>query len=246
MFVDKSQVSLTLVYLDREKRQQHELWLSSSHKRGTRISVEGKNLSEAQLRGFELSGTRFVNCNFRKSHFYHSRFIGAEISNSIFDETISYGGTYDKASIKKKNCQFVDTQCNLSNFIDAKIEDCNWRDSDCSVTEWTESKVTDCCFSNVEFERSRFYQTHFENCDFSNTRLRAVEAYGTTLKNCDFRHSDLNSFILRDTKFINCGFYGCRNKPDIQGKVSLKNPDLSENYDGSHIIVKSSTINEWF
>jgi uncharacterized protein YjbI with pentapeptide repeats len=244
MFVDKSQVSMAIVHFAQEKRQQHELWLSSAHKRGQQISLESKNLSEAQLSGFELSSSRFVDCNFGKSHFYHSRFISAEISDCIFDETISYGGTYDKASIK--DCQFVKTQFEASKFISADIEGCNWKDSECNPTLWNEARVTDCCFSNVEFERSRFHQTHFENCDFSSTRLKAVEAYGTTFKNCDFRHADLNGFILQDTTFINCGFYGCLNKPDMQGQVFITNPDLSENYDGSHIIVESSVIHEWF
>jgi fluoroquinolone resistance protein len=244
MFVDKSQVSFALSLFDREAKDLHRLWLSSSHKRGRQISLEGRNVSEAHLRGLELSGSRFIHCNFRKSFFDRVDFIGAEIDDCIFDETASYGGTYNKALIR--NCQFVKTQCKLSNFIDAQIERCNWKDSDCTVTEWTKSQVTNCCFASVEFERSRFHQTHFENCDFSSTRLRAVEAYGTTFRNCDFRHANLNSFILQDTTFINCGFYGYQNKPDIQGKVWLKNSDLSENYDGSQIIVESSLIDEWF
>jgi uncharacterized protein YjbI with pentapeptide repeats len=244
MFVDKSQVSFALSLFDREAKDLHRLWLSSSHKRGQQMSLEGRNVSEAHLRGSELSGSRFIHCNFRKSFFDRVDFIGAEIDDCIFDETASYGGTYNKALIR--NCQFVKTQCKLSKFISANVEGCSWKDSECNPTVWNEARVANCCFSNVEFERSRFHQTYFENCDFSNTRLRAVEAYGTTFKNCDFRHSDLNGFILRDTKFINCGFYGYLNKPDIQGKVSLKNPDLSENYDGSHIIVESSVIHEWF
>jgi uncharacterized protein YjbI with pentapeptide repeats len=242
MFVDKSQVSLSLVYLDSEAERNHTLWIDSAHKRGKRISLENKNLSEAKLRGSNLNFSHFVCCNLKKSFFDYVDFINAEFFDCVFDETISYGGAYNKAFIR--DCQFIKTQCKLSNFIDAQIEDCNWKDSDCTVTEWTRSKVTDCCFSNVEFERSRFHQTYFENCDFSRTRLKAVEAYGTTFKNCDFRHADLNGFILQDTTFINCGFYGCRNKPDMQGQVFIINPDLSENYDGSHIIVKSSTINE--
>jgi uncharacterized protein YjbI with pentapeptide repeats len=244
MFVDKSQVSLSLVYLDQVKTHQHRLWVESLHKRGQRISVEGKNLSKTQLGGSELSGARFLHCNFRKSYFDSVHFTNAEIHDCVFDETVSYGSTYDKASIS--NCQFVKTQFEASKFISADIERCNWKDSECNPTLWNQARVTDCCFSNVEFERSRFHQTHFENCDFTSTRLRAVEAYGTTFKNCDFRHADLNGFILQDTTFINCGFYGYQNKPDIQGKVWLKNSDLSENYDGSHIIIESSIIHEWF
>jgi uncharacterized protein YjbI with pentapeptide repeats len=243
MFVDKSQVSLSLVYLDSEAEKNHTLWIESSHKRGKRISLENKNLSKTSLRGSDLSFAQFIRCNLKESFFTRVDFIGAQIDSCIFDKTISYGGTYNEASIR--NCQFVNTQFELSNFIDSQIEDCNWKDSDCTVTEWTESKVTNCCFSNVEFERSRFHQTHFENCDFSNTRLRAVEAYGTTFKNCDFRHADLNGFILQDTTFINCGFYGCRNKPDMQGQVFITNPDLSENHDGSHIINELEIKNSW-
>jgi uncharacterized protein YjbI with pentapeptide repeats len=244
MFVDKSQVSLTLVYLDQVKTHQHRLWVESSHKRGQRISVEGKNLSNTQLGGSQLSSSRFVRCNFRKSYFDYVDFVNAEIKDCIFDETVSYGGTYDKASIR--NCQFIKTQCELSHFIDAQVDECDWRDSDCTMTTWNRAKVTDCCFANVEFERSRFHKTHFENCDFTNTRLRAVEAHDTTFKNCDFRHVDLDGFILRKTTFINCGFYGYRNKPDIRDKFFFTNADLSENYDGSQIADERSLIDAWF
>jgi fluoroquinolone resistance protein len=244
MFVDKSQVSLSLVYLDSEAEKNHALWINSSHRKGKRIALESKNLSEAKLRGSDLRSAQFIHCNFSKSFFDYVDFIATEIYNCVFDGSVIFGGDYSKASVRE--CQFVKVQCELSKFISADIEGCSWKDSECNPTVWNEARVTDCCFSNVEFERSRFHQTHFENCDFTSTRLRAVEAYGTTFKNCDFRHADLNGFILRDTKFINCGFYGYLNKPDIQGKVSLKNSDLSENYDGSQIIVESSLLDEWF
>jgi uncharacterized protein YjbI with pentapeptide repeats len=244
MFVDKSQVSLSLVYLDSEAEKNHTLWINSAHRRGKRIALESKNLSETNLRGSDLTGACFIHCNFNKSFFDRVDFISAQIDDCIFNESGIYGGDYREASVK--NCQFIKVQAKLSDFISATIDECNWKDSDCTATEWTEARITNCCFFNVEFERSRFHQTHFENCDFSSTRLKAVEAYGTTFKNCDFRHADLNGFILQDTTFINCGFYGCLNKPDMQGQVFITNPDLSEDYDGSHIIVESSTINEWF
>jgi hypothetical protein len=54
MFVDKSQVSMAIVHFTQERRQQHRLWLESSHKRGQQISLENQNLCEARLSGSEL------------------------------------------------------------------------------------------------------------------------------------------------------------------------------------------------
>jgi uncharacterized protein YjbI with pentapeptide repeats len=240
----ETEASYALVYFDREAEDKHKLWVNSLRLLGRRISLKNQNLSEAKLRGSELSGARFIHCNFSKSFFDRVDLVSAEIDDCVFNESGSYGSRYDNALIK--NCQFIKTQYKLSKFISASIKDCSWRDSNCTVTTWNNAKVSNCYFPGVEFERSRFHKAHFENCDFSNTRLRAVEAYGTTFKNCDFRHADLNGFILQDTTFINCGFYGCQNKPDMQGKVLITNPDPSENYDGSQIVNESSVIHEWF
>jgi uncharacterized protein YjbI with pentapeptide repeats len=95
MFVDKSQVSFAISLFDREAEDLHRLWIESSHKRGQRLSLEGRNVSGARLSGHKFSGARFIRCNFGKSDFDYVHFIGAEIADCVFDETISYSCTYD-------------------------------------------------------------------------------------------------------------------------------------------------------
>ena len=238
-----SKISLWRSYLFGDKTRPHRQWLKAGATGSGRIDLEEKNLTEAIVRGVDLTKARFVKCDLSYSTISSSDFIEAEITECVWQNSLLHSVDFDRASIEE--CSFKDTYFGITHFISTKVKGGDWKRSDLDKSTWTGAVVKNVCFQRVNLWRSKLHGAHFINCDFRDGNLMSVKADNAVFENCDFRGVYLRSFRFNNTKFINCGFHGCVGNPKFEGDCILIEPDLSESFDGTAIVEPEQLIKQW-
>jgi uncharacterized protein YjbI with pentapeptide repeats len=240
------------ILLTSETDLDHQDWLNAGRKGEGQVALKNRNLNGTLIRGSELSFSQFINCHMRGAELRSVNFENAELSNCHFDnsvsnghefETLMYACTFDRAKVD--NCQFTKTRFNLSHFIGTHIQDGDWAKTDLDTTTWNDAEVERVSFQGSHWGGSRLYNTRFIQCDFRGGKLFSSRAFGTFFDKCDFRKTELTGLSLKNATFYRCGFYGCINKPNIEGAYTIVEPDLSENFDGSNIADPQEFYRHW-
>ena len=227
-------------YLFGDKTRPHRQWLKAGATGSGRIDLEEKNLTEAVVRGVDLTKARFVKCDLSYSTMSSSDFIEAEITECVWQNSLLHSVDFDRASIEE--CSFSDTYFGITHFIEAKVRGGDWSRSDLDSSTWSNAIVENVCFERVNFRLAKLVNTKFISCDLRGANMPGAVPENAIFDNCDFRGANLGSFKLKNTTFINCGFYGCVGTPKFEGSCQFIDPDISKAFDGKNIATQQQML----
>lgn len=191
-------------------------------------------------------------------NFEFAQFVGCELSDVVFE----LGGL---SNIEFFNCSGVETRlirvelhetvlrrCRLTNadfrrssFWKALIEDCDLSKCVAAETAFIRARAKRVSFQAGGFLDAQLEGATFNNCDFRGADLREGDAFDTRFEDCDLRDTKLDARKLRGSTFIRCKFYGLTGKPKLEAEVTLIDPDLSPEGDGTGIVSADEVLRLW-
>lgn len=176
---------------------EHEKWLNSNGKHGTRAQIEDLDLSKAHLDKisfslFEknLSKALIKGVNFRGSYLEGINLLEANLNRINFD-----GANLNKAKISHAACY----ECN---FEDALILD---------------SELSNSTFEKCLFKKARLEGSNLNNSDFTQSDFEEASLLKTKLNEAQFQDSNLEKVIgLLGGQLAGTNVSGARIPEDIR------------------------------
>lgn len=187
-----------------------------------------------------------------------ARFIACELSDVVFElgglsnaEFIDCAGIGTRllrdelhnASLRR--CRFKRADFRRSSFWQAVLEDCDLSQSAAAETAFIRTRAERVSFRAAGLLDTQLEGAIFKNCDFRQADLREGDAFDTLFEDSDLRDAQLNSRSLRGSTFVRCKFHGMTGKPKIEGEVTLIEPDLSPEGDGTQIVSAEEILRLW-
>jgi uncharacterized protein YjbI with pentapeptide repeats len=199
------------------------------------------DLTFAELRGTNLAGRIFENCNLAGA-----QFIGANLDRIVVRRTIMdgadltnvslIGAMFEEVSAKEMSCdaatiRFVSfIQCRLTSIslTSSLVESSSFADCHLTNTRSSEAKVRDTRFDRCEVRNWQFSRGTFEKCAFrdsklDNTYLQYCAAQGNVLSGCD-----ITEMSIVDSQVDRNAFIGCKIVQIITTGSDVKYMDLSK------------------
>lgn len=117
----------------------HRLSYNDEHK----FSFNNVNSSNASFNNVILRSVYFIDSNFEKCDFKHTKFYAFSGINTVF-----------------RNCSFVDVE-----FV-GLINGCIFQNCNFSIGDWRITNFENCQFINVEFSQNMFKKCNWIKCTF--------------------------------------------------------------------------------
>lgn len=150
--------------------QQHQQWITSEKKSGTRADLSGANLKDAHLDHANLTGAELAHANLNGADLIHAVLIGADLthanlSNAKLDDANLNDAELTIANLT--NARLMGTHLNgaglmHTNLTHADLTAANLRGAKLFRTDLTYADLTDTNLSGAEFVEVNLYKAVFE------------------------------------------------------------------------------------
>lgn len=134
--------------------------------------------------GFDLSASRFVDCQFISSNLSGCTVTSSSISNCTLRETKLMGinwTTCNRVTDLKFNncvmnfCVFQSMNINFFNFIDCELKECDFSDASLKNVDFTGSNLTGSFFSRTNLEKANFERAHNYSIDITSNIVKEAK-----------------------------------------------------------------------
>jgi uncharacterized protein YjbI with pentapeptide repeats len=183
-----------------------------------RLNLGGIHLEDAELRDVSMLGASLVNAVFRNARLDRAFLVRANMTLAVFDN----------ASLHETDLQH------------AELDRSSWR----GMTA-TEGRFDDARFGNANLDGSRFVRSTFCRADFRPRSARITASTRAVFEDCDLRGTSWHGRDLTGASFVRCSFAGTLGKPLGCELVTIVDPDLSFEGDGSFIGTADDILEGW-
>jgi uncharacterized protein YjbI with pentapeptide repeats len=238
-------------FFDLAARRKHHQWLNAGRTGEGRIDVADLDMTNIDEGGARIPAARLTRC----------RLDGAKITLSTLDEWELIDCTGPRFNLVGSNLRravirggsFPNAEWRLVRFDGARIEGTDLREANFGRTTFDDGVLEDVSFAGAYLHDTTMEHTVLRRCNLQGADLRRTQnalsrhgtARGARFERCDLRGVDFDGRRLGDTVFNRCAFHGIKGKPELQGPVTILEPDLSPNGDGSEIGDAAAVLDAW-
>lgn len=181
----------------------------------SQLDFSGKDLSGCDFSETDLSGASLRGCGCKETVFYRSYAVDADFSHAQFSSTNMSGLNACKAlfsGAKFDGGQWNNTALNTSVWQGAKLENTHFFSVSANSADFTRAvfnsiSLVDSSFRNSQFDQAKFNNINVTKCDIAEASFNAVLMSGiawveSNLGECDFTAARLQ----KCTALPNCNF----------------------------------------
>lgn len=195
--------------------QRNVAWAKSDF---SSVTLQLKSFEQAmfigsKIVGWQMSGARFLRCNFSECEISQSSFSGAALTQSLFID----------ASLT--DVDFYGADLTQALFVKAKIQQCDFKKTELSASNFGEARISESQFDGSHLDGATFEAAKLEGCVFLNANMDGASLLRTELAGCDFAgvqatYINTNQITTNDSKLS--AFEGALTLPEIPGRVEAE------------------------
>lgn len=235
--------------IDRASLRAHEAWVRGGRRGEGRLDVAGYNARGLGLGGVQFTGARLERVDFDRANLGGAHMQECELrdvsaceanagSLQLGNATL-IGGTFERSVLA------------LATFNGAKIDGTSFVESNLERSQWTAATVTAADFERATLSNARMEGVRFRGCSFKQADFRPAAdiketTSGASFEDCDLRGTKWEGRDLSNASFIRCKLAGASGRPAAAVNVSIQEPDLSIDGDGSNIGTAEDVLALWF
>lgn len=191
-----------------------------------RISLAGRDLAGADLRGAQLAGIDLTGAFLEHANLAGADLTGALCEGAVFAGACLDGAKFHGALLKKAN--FGEAQAIGTDFSDARLDDANFYKADFSNADFSRASLGACQalharFTDAKLDGSDCQQGLFIEADLSGTSLQGATWYKAQfikakLNGSQARHANLKECLFADAEANGCDF----SEADLRGVIAVQ------------------------
>jgi len=235
--------------IDADTLRAHAAWVAAGGEGDGRLDVVGCDARGLVLAGAQLAGARLERVTLDRANLEGARLPRSELrevslreanatSIALASATIS-GGSFERSALV------------LASFEGATIDGASFRDANLDRSTWSGATVTAASFALAMFGNARLEHVRFARCTFANADFRpmsdllAAPTAGAVFEDCDLRGTNWAGRDLANATFIRCKLAGTTGKPSATTNITIDEPDLSPDGDGSDLAEAEDVLELW-
>jgi uncharacterized protein YjbI with pentapeptide repeats len=235
--------------IDRQSLMAHQAWVRNGRRGDGRLDVvgvsahglrlggalcEGAYLERVIFDGALLGGARMTDCELRDVSFLDANCTSLDLTRARI-----VGGTFARCALA------------LAVLVDATIEGTSFADANLDRSQWRGAVTTGACFDHATFGNSWLDGGCFRGCTFVQADFRRLTAgirattAGARFEDCDLRGTRWEDRDLTGATFVRCKLASIVGRPSSVVNVTIEDPDLSPDGDGSAIATAADVMERW-
>lgn len=235
--------------IDRDALHAHEAWVAAGGEGPGRLEVVGFDGRGLVLAGVQLAGARLERVQLDRANLEGAQLQNGELREASVREanatsllltgaTIA-GGSFEKSALVG------------ASFERATVDGTSFRDANLDRSKWAGASVSAASFALAMFGNARLDGAHFRGCSFVQADFRplsdlhAAPTAGAVFEDCDLRGTSWAGRDVSNATFVRCKLAGASGKPAAMTNVTITDPDLSPEGDGSDIADAADVLDLW-
>ncbi len=234
--------------IDAESLRSHDAWLRAGRRGAGRLDVVGYRSPQARLAGramnaarlsdVTLDGSKLDGIQLTDAELRNVSMLGASLVNAVLRNAQIVGGSLARA---------IGT---LAVFDGASIDETDLQRAMLDRSSWAHATVIAAAFDDARFGNANLDDARFVGCTFRRTSFQPVStriaaSTRAVFEDCDLRGASWTGRDLTGASFIRCKFAGTLGKPLGLQLITIEEPDLSLEGDGSYIGTADDILERW-